>query len=93
MSVSKSVWGSVKQNCSELKQFLALTRSLLDFCSQKLRGLTFLALAPWTGGPGVGLALLTPEISLPNFHSSHMYVGPARSTSPPLNQSRMLWFL
>ena len=43
---------------------------------------------PGTGilgwGPGVGLELLTPEISLPNFNLPHMDVGPTHSTSLPL---------
>ena len=42
------------------------------FCSQKLWGLTFLALEPWAGGPGVGLGLLIPEIFLSNFYPPHM---------------------
>ena len=54
------------------------------FCSQKLWGLTFLALEPWTVGPSVGLGLLTPEISLVNFYPPHVGVGPAHSVSPPL---------
>ena len=51
------------------------------FYSQKLLGLILLALAPWAGGPGVGLGLLTPEISLLNFYPPHMGMGPASSTS------------
>ena len=35
--------------------------------SQKLWGLIFLALETWARGPGVGLGLLAPEISLPDF--------------------------
>ena len=35
-----------------------------DFYSQKSQRLTFLALEHWTGGLGVGLELLAPEISL-----------------------------
>ena len=34
------------------------------FCSQKLWVLIYLALEPGAGEPGVGLGLLTPEISL-----------------------------
>ena len=42
-------------------------------------GLIFLALEAWAGGPGVGLGLLAPEISL------HMWVrGSAYSVSAPL---------
>ena len=36
------------------------------------------------GEPGVGLGLLTPEISLQNFYPPHIGEGPARSTSAPL---------
>ena len=35
-------------------------------------------------GPGVGLELLTPEISLPNFYPPHVGEGPACSVSVPL---------
>ena len=48
-----------------------------DVCSQKLWGLSFLALEPSAPGPGVGLGLLTPEISLPNFYPPHVGEGPA----------------
>ena len=37
-------------------------------CSQKLWGLIFQALESWAGGPGVGLGLLVPEISLSNCY-------------------------
>ena len=43
-----------------------------------------LALEPWAMGPGVGLGLLAPKISLPNFYPPHVDVGPAHSMSPPL---------
>ena len=43
---------------------------------------------PGTGnlgwGPGVGLGLLTPKISLPKFYLSHMEVGPVCSVFLPL---------
>ena len=54
------------------------------FCSQKLWGLIFLALEPWAGGPGMGLGLLTPKISLLNLYLPLAGVGPARSVSAPL---------
>ena len=54
------------------------------FCSQKLWGLIFLALEPWAGGPGVGLGLLAPEISLPILYPTHVDLGPALSASVPL---------
>ena len=47
-------------------------------------GLVFLALEPWAGGPGVGLGLLAPEISLPNLHPPHVGEGLACSESVPL---------
>ena len=34
-------------------------------------------------GVGVGLGLLTHEISLQNFYPSHVDAGPALSASPP----------
>ena len=46
-----------------------------DFCSKKLCGLIFLALETWALGPGMGLGLLTPEISL-LFFIQHKFVGP-----------------
>ena len=55
-----------------------------DFCSQKLWGLTFLALESWAGRPGVGLSLLALEKSLPNIFPPQMDEGPARSLSVPL---------
>ena len=42
------------------------------FCSQKLWGPIFLALGPWAGGPGVGLGLFAPDISVPKFCPLHM---------------------
>ena len=33
---------------------------------------------------GVGLGLLAPKISLPNFYPPHVGMGPARSLSLPL---------
>ena len=55
----------------------------IGFCSQKLWGLTFLALEPWAVGPGMGLGFLAPEISFPNFYPPHV-VGPVHSMSVPL---------
>ena len=67
-----------------LQKFLPLTKSPL-FLQPEVEG-TYL---PGTetlgwGGPGVGLGLLTPEISLLDFHPPHMDVRPACSASPPL---------
>ena len=52
------------------------------FCSQKLWGLIFLALEPWAGWPGVGLGLLTPEISLLNFSPLHVRDQPVPCLCP-----------
>ena len=54
------------------------------FCSQKLWELIFLVLEFWARGSGVGLGLLTPEISLPNFYPPPVHVGPAHSASLPI---------
>ena len=53
------------------------------FYSLKLWGLIFLALEPWAVGPGVGLGLFTPEISLLDFYPPHVDLGPAYSTFLP----------
>ena len=45
------------------------TESIPDgFHSQKLWELIFLALEYWCGGPGMGLGLLAPELSVLNFY-------------------------
>ena len=44
----------------------------------------FLALDPLAGGLGAGLELLAAEISLLNFYSPHVDVGPAHSPGLPL---------
>ena len=63
------------------------------FCSQKLWGVTFVALEPWAGGPSVGLGLLTPKISLLNFYPPHVGVGPAHFTFCFSYQFGWMWFL
>ena len=40
-----------------------------------------MALEPWVTGPGVGLGLLAPQISLLNFYLPHIDVGLAHSVS------------
>ena len=52
------------------------------FYSQKLGGLTSLALEPRAGGPGVGLGPLVPIKSLLNFYLLHVDLGPAHSACP-----------
>ena len=63
------------------------------FCSQKLWVLIYLALEPGAGEPGVGLGLLTPEISLPNFiHHMWMWDQPVPCLHPSY-QSGWMWSL
>ena len=59
------------------------------FCSQKLWGLIFLVLEPWTGWPDVGLGLLASKIPLQNFYLPHTDVEPTCSTFVPLLPVRM----
>ena len=54
------------------------------FCIQKLWELIFLVLELWAKEPGVGLELLAPKISLPNFYPTYVDVGPACFISLPL---------
>ena len=53
------------------------------FQSQKLWGLIFLTLEPWAGGPGIGLGLLAPEVSLPNFYPHGCVVSLFRVHASP----------
>ena len=53
------------------------------FHSQVLWGLIFLALESWAGGPGVGLGLLAPDISLPNFYPRGCGASPFHVCTPP----------
>ena len=53
------------------------------FHSQKLGGLIFLALESWAGGPGVGLGLLAPKVSLLNFYPRGCGVTPFCVHAPP----------
>ena len=83
--MSKSVCRFFKRNCLGLQ--LSSTDSIpAGFCSPKLWRLIFLALAPWAERPGMGLGLLSLEISLPNFYPQHIGVGPACSVSVSLLQ-------
>ena len=55
------------------------------FAARNCRDLSFWHWNPGLGGgQGVGLGLLTPKISLPNFYLPHVGVGPAHSVSVPL---------
>ena len=89
VGLSKSICRFFKGNSLGLQKFLPLTQALLFFCSQKLWGFIFLGLTPWAGGPGVGLGLLAPKISLLNFYPPHVDVGPVCSTYLPLLLLRM----
>ena len=91
--MSKSVCGFFKGNCLGLQKFLPLTQSLMVL-QPEVVGLIFLALESRAGGSGMGLRLLAPQISLPNFYPSHVDVGPTFSASlPPPYQSGWMWFL
>ena len=66
-----------------LQKFIPLTQSALVFAARNCGDLSSWRWNPGLGGPGVGLGLLAPEISLLNFYLPHMDVGPARSMSAP----------
>ena len=74
--------GFFKRNCLGLQKFLPLIQSPLVFAARSCED--FLALERWAGGTGVGLGLLSPVISLPNYYVSHVGEEPACSTSAPL---------
>ena len=60
-----SVCGLSGTNCLGLQNFLPLTQSLLDIAARSCGGLSSCHWNPGLGGgPGVGLGLLTYEISL-----------------------------
>ena len=83
VSLSESVCGFFKRNCLGLQKFLPQTQSLLVFAARSCG--TYLPVTGTLGwGPGVGLGLLTPELSLLNFYPPHVGEGPAHSTSVPL---------
>ena len=69
---TKSLFGPFKRNCLRFQQF-STGSNPTAFHSQKLWGLIFLALEPWSGEPIVRLGPLTPEISLLIF-IYHMWV-------------------
>ena len=53
------------------------------FLQPEVMGTCLPGTGTWAGGPSVGLGLLIPEISLPNFHP-HVGMGPAGSESASL---------
>ena len=85
VSLHKSLHRSFKRNCLGLQKFLPLTQSpnSLVFAARSCGDL-HPGTAPLGWGLGVGLGLLVPEISLPNFYPLHVDVEPAHSTSPSL---------
>ena len=87
---------SVKRNCLGIQQFFPPTQPLLVFTARIYGDLSSWHWNPGLGGPGVGLRLLTPEMSLPNFYPLRMGVGPACSTSlpcPPVWMDAFLFFI
>ena len=78
-SKSESVCRAFKRNFLGIQQFLPLTQSLLVFIARSYGDLPSLH---WY--PGVGLGLLAPKISLPNFYSPYVGCGTACSASRAL---------
>ena len=74
MNLSKSLCEFFKRNCFRCQKFLLAIQSPLDF-QPEVMGIYLPSTGSLAGRPGVGLKLLTPEISLPNFYSPHMDVG------------------
>ena len=66
-----------------LQKFLPPTQSLVLLATISLGDL-YPGTRTLGRGPGMGLGLLTPEISLLNFYPPYMGEGPARFTSAPL---------
>ena len=84
MSLSKSTCGFFKRYCLGLQKFLTLTQSPLLFAASNLSSWHW---DPELVGSGMGLGLLAPERSFPNFYPPCVGVGPARSTFPLLHAS------
>ena len=82
VSLNKSVCVLFKKKCLRLQTFLPLPQSPPVFTARSYGGLIFLTLEPWARWPGMGLGLLIPEISLPNFYPPHLSVGPIHSVCP-----------
>ena len=80
--VSESMCGFPKRNCLGFQQPPPPTIPA-GFHSRKLWGLISLALESWTGVPSVGLGLLAPEISLPNFYPCGCQASPYCACVPP----------
>ena len=83
MSLSESVCGFFKRGCWDSRSFFH-SHNPCWFLQPETWKLIFLALEPWAGGPGVGLGLLAPEISLPSFYLLNVVVRPTHSLSLPL---------
>ena len=83
VSLSNTVCGFFKRNSLGLQKFLVPTAFLLVFAARSYGDLPSWHWNPGLGGPVVGLGI-TPEISLLNFYSPHVDMGPVHSASPPL---------
>ena len=71
----KSVCGFFKRNSPGLQKFLPPTQSPLVFAARSYGDLSSWHWNPGLGGADVGLGLLAPEISLPNFYPPPVNVG------------------
>ena len=81
--------GLFKRNCLGLQQPPLQT----DFCSQKLWGLIFLALEPWTGDLVWGRDSSLPRYPSRMFtHHTWVWDQPIRHLRPS-HQSGWMWFL
>ena len=67
-----------------LQRFLPLTQSLLVFASGSCGDLPSWHWNSGLWGPGVGLGLLAPKVSLPNVYPPLVVAGAARSAPEPL---------
>ena len=78
------MWEFFKRNWLGLQKFLPWTQSPLVFAARNCGDFYLPGTGTLGGGPSVGLSLLAPEISLPNFYPPHVGEGPAYSISVPL---------
>ena len=77
--MDESLCGFFKRSCLALQQCIPLAQSPLGFAGRNLGDLS-----SWHWNPGVGLELLTPEISLPIFYPPHLCERPALPTPASL---------
>ena len=84
VSLCKFLCAFFKRNCLGLQKFLPLTQSPLVFAARIYGDLDTLHWNPGLGGPGVGLGLLAPEISLPNLSTTcGCETSPSHVCTPP----------